>query len=108
MTPKMLALGSCPPSISVLMVPEQPCAEVMGWPWLSWPRMKRTSTFEQSMVPSSGSVTVTLNGISSPKENSCPSPGSSRFTLGAVLPTVTWTLAEPVRPVGSVAVTVAV
>ena len=37
-TPKMLALGSCSPSALVLMVPEQPVAEVMGWPWLSWPR----------------------------------------------------------------------
>ncbi len=90
------------------MVPVQPWAEVIGWPWLSCPRTKRTSILEQSIVPSSGSVTLTLNGISSPKVNSCPSPGSSRFTWGAVLPTVTWTLAEPVRPEGSFAVTVAV
>lgn len=90
------------------MVPEQPCSVVIGWPWLSWPSTKLTWTLEQSIAPSSGSVTVTLNGMSSPKLNSCPSPGSSRFTLGAVLPTVTWTLAEPVRPVGSLAVTVAV
>lgn len=108
MTPKMLAFGSCPPSTAVLIVPEHPLTVVMGWPWLSWPRTKRTSTLEQSIVPSSGSVTVTSNGISSPKLNSCPSPGSFSSTFGAVLPTVTWALAEAVRPVGSLAVTVAV
>ncbi len=60
------------------------------------------------MVPSSGSVTVTLKGTASPNSNSWPSDGRCISTTGAVLPTVTCTLAEPVRPVGSSAVTVAV
>lgn len=107
-TPKMLASSSWPPSALVWMVPVQPFAEVTGWPWLSWPRTKVTSTFEQSIAASSGSVTRTLNGMASPKLNSCPSLGSSRVTFGAVLPTTTCTLALPVRPLGSFAVSVAV
>ncbi len=67
MTPNMLALGSCSPSASVCRVPVQPVAEVCGCPWLSWPTMKFTFTLEQSIVPSSGSVTVTLNGMAAPK-----------------------------------------
>src|ERR671914_289044 len=69
--------------------------------------MKLTLTLAQSMVPSSGSVTFTLNGTASPKLNSCPSRGSSRVTFGAVLPTTICTLALPVRPLGSLAGTVA-
>ena len=40
------------------------------------------------MVPSSGSVTVTVNGIGSPKLNSCAVGGQLSVTVGAVLPTV--------------------
>ncbi|CAM5717973.1 hypothetical protein SHIRM173S_10061 [Streptomyces hirsutus] len=67
MTPKMLALGSCSPSARVCSVPVQPVVEVCGWPWLSCPTMNETFTLEQSTVPSSGSVTVTANGIAAPK-----------------------------------------
>ncbi len=107
-TPKMLAFGSCSPSASVRRVPEQPVAEVCGWPWLSCPTMKLTLTLEQSMVPSSGSVTVTSNGIASPKSWIAPSRGSLRATVGAVLPTVTRTEAVPDLPVESVTFSVAV
>ncbi len=65
-------------------------------------------TFVQSMVASSGSVTVIRNGTVSPKENSLPLPGVSMTTVGAVLPTVTVTLAVPVAPCGSRTVSVAV
>ena len=44
----------------------------------------------------------------SPKENSWPSAGACRVTVGAVLPTLTCTFAVPVSPVGSVTVSVAV
>ncbi len=64
--------------------------------------MYSTVTFEQSIVPSSGSVTVTLNGTWSPKPKTPPLAGVTSFTVGAVLPAVTTTLAAPVRPVGSV------
>lgn len=66
-TPKMLVFGSGSPSARVRRVPVQPVAEVCGWPWLSWPMTKVTFTREQSTAPSSGSVTVTLKGITAPK-----------------------------------------
>ncbi|CAM5564371.1 hypothetical protein SCYAM73S_00704 [Streptomyces cyaneofuscatus] len=54
-----------------------------------------------STVPSSGSLTVTVNGTESPKENRVPSAGVVRVTVGAVLPAVTTRLAVPVSPSGS-------
>ena len=45
-------------------------------------------TSEQLTVPSSGSVTVTLNGMSSPKSNVPPNTGVFTTTVGLVLPTV--------------------
>ncbi|RGC66058.1 hypothetical protein C5N14_25410 [Micromonospora sp. MW-13] len=65
-------------------------------------------TLAQSIVPSSGSVTVMLNGTVSPKEKSRPLPGLFTVTVGAVLPTVMVTLALPVAPCGSRTVSVAV
>jgi hypothetical protein len=64
--------------------------------------MYSTTTFEQSIVPSSGSVTVTWNGTVSPKPKKPPLTGASSFTAGSVLPAVTTTLAAPVNPVVSV------
>jgi hypothetical protein len=63
-------------------------------------------TPEQSIVPSSGSVTVTENGTVSPKLTSCPFAGEVIVTVGAVLPTPIWTFAVPVAPCGSVTVSV--
>ncbi|RPK85183.1 hypothetical protein EES45_02890 [Streptomyces sp. ADI97-07] len=83
-------------------------AEVCGWPWLSWPTMNVTLTLEQSIVPSSGSVTVTLKGTAAPGSMMAPSAGSSRRTVGAVLPTVTTTEAVAVFPVPSESVSSAV
>jgi hypothetical protein len=54
------------------------------------------------IAPSSGSLTVTEKGTVSPNENSAPSAGDVRFTVGAELPTVITRLAVPLRPVGSV------
>lgn len=67
-----------------------------------------TVTLEQSIGPSSGSVTVTLKGSLSPNLNRAPSAGTVIFTLGAVLPTTTRTEELPVFPSGSVTVSVAV
>ncbi len=64
-------------------------------------------TLEQSTDSSSGSVTSTLKETVSPNLKSVPSFGCWRVTVGAVLPTVTWTEAVPLRPDGSVAVSVA-
>ncbi len=84
------------------MTPSQPDARDNGWPWLSWPRMYSTVTLEQSISPSSGSVTVTVNGTRSPKPKNPPLTGVSSFTVGSVLPTVITTLALPDSPPGSV------
>ena len=65
-------------------------------------------TRAQSIVPSSGSVTVIWNGTVSPKENSWPLAGVLMVTVGAVLPTLICTLAVPVAPCGSRTVSVAV
>ena len=54
--------------------------------------------------PSSGSVTVTENGMFSPKANVPPSTGVVSVTVGDVLPTVIVVFAEPVFPLESVTV----
>ena len=59
-------------------------------------------------MPSSGSDTVIVYGTVSPKLNSVPLTGVFSVTVGAVLPTVITTLAVPVRPAGSVTVSVTV
>ena len=60
----MLALFSCPDSCSTWIVPSQPVLFTPGCTWAlppsSWKMPGETTTFEQSMFPSSGSVTVTL------------------------------------------------
>ena len=55
---------------SVWKTPEQPLMVSSAWPCVSWPSTKVTSTREQSIGPSSGSVTVTENAIRSPKAKS--------------------------------------
>lgn len=70
--------------------------------------MKLTLTLEQSIALSSGSVTVTLKGTAAPMSMMVPSVGSSRVTLGAVLPTVMITEAFAVFPVPSETVNSAV
>ena len=63
-----------------------------------------TCTSEQLTVPSSGSVTVTVNGMLSPKANVPPSTGVLTTTVGLVLPTVITVLVEFVLPDESVTV----
>ena len=67
-----------------------------------------TSTSAQLIAPSSGSVTVTANGMLSPKANVPPSTGTVSVTVGAVLPTVMVVFAEPTFPLESVTVSLAV
>ncbi len=57
-------------------------------------------------MPSSASVAVIRYGTASPKENTWPFCGSWMLTFGAVLPTVTVTLAVAVLPVLSRTVSV--
>ncbi len=65
-------------------------------------------TFAQSIVPSSGSVTVTVNFTWSPNSNRPPSGGRLIFTVGAVLPTTIGTFAVAVLPPSSFTVSTAV
>ena len=67
-----------------------------------------TCTSEQLTGPSSGSVTVTWNGIELPKAKVPPATGVVTTTIGAVFPAVITTLAAPVRPWLSVTVRTAV
>jgi hypothetical protein len=67
-----------------------------------------TWTRLQLIAPSSGSVTVTENGIVSPKAKSPPSTGTVMFTVGDVFPTVIVVFAEAVFPLESVTVSLAV
>src|SRR5690348_5042126 len=68
--------------------PVQPVEEASAWPWVSCPSMNVTWTSLQLIDESSGSVTVTLYWILSPKENRPPSSGAPTLTVGLVLPTV--------------------
>ena len=67
-----------------------------------------TSTSSQSIPPSSGSVTVTTNGMLSPNANSPPSTGTLTVTVGEVLPAVIVVFADAVLPLESVTVSLAV
>ena len=67
-----------------------------------------TVTRLQSIVPSSGRVTVTVYGMFCPKSKKSPSTGVVIVTVGAVLPTVMTVLLESVLPVESVTVSRAV
>ncbi|GIV62328.1 MAG: hypothetical protein KatS3mg044_1194 [Rhodothermaceae bacterium] len=57
-----------------------------------------------AVVPSSASVTCTLNGMVAPQLKMPPATGASMVTSGRVLPAVMVTVAEPLRPVASVTV----
>ena len=63
-----------------------------------------TVTRLQSIVPSSGSVTWTVYGISSPQSKMPPWIGTVSSTTGRVLPTLMTTVDVPALPVESVAV----
>ena len=65
-------------------------------------------TFEQSIVPSSGSVTVTAKFTLSPKEKRPPAGGAVIVNDGMVLPEVMVTLAVPLAPAVFVTVNTAV
>ena len=82
----------------------QPVAVASAWPCVSWPSTNVTSTSAQSIAPSSGSVTVTVNGMLSPNANVPSSTGMSTSTVGAVLPTVIVVFAEPTLPLESMTV----
>src|SRR5918995_1938502 len=102
-------LFSWPDSEGAVNVPEQPLSPRPGCTWAlppsSWKMPTLTVTFWQSIgVPSSGSVTVTLYGISSPHSKKPPWTGTVRSTSGRVLPAVTTTVDVPDLPVVSVAV----
>ena len=101
MTPKTLPPCDTP-SASVGRTPEQPVVVASAWPWVSWPRTNVTCTSAQLIGPSSGSVTVTVNGMLSPKANVPPSTGTVMFTVGAVLPTVMVVFADPTLPLESI------
>src|SRR4051812_48587133 len=75
-------------SAFVCSTPEQPVVPSSACPCVSCPSTNVTWTSEQLTVPSSGSVTVTVNGMLSPKANVPPSTGVFTTTVGLVLPTV--------------------
>jgi hypothetical protein len=85
-------------SASVWSEPLQPVLLSSAWPCVSCPSTNVTCTSSQSTTPSSGSVTVTTNGIVSPNENSPPSIGRFTITVGEVLPTVMIVLTEAWSP----------
>ena len=62
------------------------------------------TTCEQSIAPSSGSETVTVYGMLSPKANRPPSTGVLTVTVGEVLPAVI--LVDALRDLPHEAVTV--
>ena len=59
----------------------------------------------QSIVPSSGSTTLILNGIGSPNSENVPSIGVSKLTVGRVLPATIERLPTAEAPCASVTVT---
>ena len=69
---------------------------------------ERHLTSLQLIDASSGSVTVTVYGILSPKANMPPSTGASTSTVGAVLPAVMIVLVEVFLPEESITVSTAV
>ena len=92
---------------SVGRTPLQPLTVASACPCESWASTNVTATSAQLIAPSSGSVTVTVNGMLSPKANVPPSVGTLTVTVGAVLPTVIVVLAEPLMPFESVTVSLA-
>src|SRR3954452_12273868 len=107
MTPKTLPPWLTSPG-SVLSTPEQPVLLCSAWPCVSWPSTNVTTTLLQLTVPSSGSVTVTVYGMLSPKLNVPPSTGVLTTTVGEVLPAVIFRLADALRFDESVTVSTAV
>ena len=93
---------------SVWSTPEQPFRLSSPWPCVSCTSTNVTSTREQSTGPSSGSVTVTENGMSWPNSKKSPSSGVSIVIVGEVLPTVITVVLESVFPLESVTVSRAV
>ncbi len=100
----MFAFASWPASDSVSNVPSQPCLAPRPWACSSWPSWMLSVTLAQSIVPSSGSVTVILYGTVSPKSANWPSSGMSIVTVGRVLPATTTSVSTPVMPAWSVTV----
>src|SRR3954454_3138422 len=87
MTPNTLPPCDTSPA-SVCRNPVQPVELCSAWPCVSWPSTNVTVTSLQLIDGSSGSVTVTLYWILSPKENRPPSIGPVTVTVGRVLPAV--------------------
>ena len=86
----------------------QPVVLCSAWPCVSWPSTNVTLTSLQLIDGSSGSVTVTLYWIMSPKENRPPSSGASTTTVGLVLPAVMTVLVDVCSPEESITVRTAV
>ena len=76
----------------------QPLELCSAWPCVSWPSTNVTWMSLQLIDGSSGSVTVTLYWIVSPKENRPPSSGAVTVTVGLVLPAVMTVLVEVFLP----------
>ena len=87
--------------------PAHPFTVVSAWPCESCASTNVTSTRRQSIPPSSGSVTVTVNGMFSPKANRPPSTGRLTVTVGEVLPAVIVVFADVLLPLESVTVSLA-
>ena len=89
-------------------MPEQPVLSTPGCTWAlppsSWKTPTLTVTRLQSIVASSGSVTVTVYGISSPQSKMPPWTGTVSSTVGRVLPALMTIVEVPDLPVESVAV----
>ena len=105
-TSAITAFFSWPESAGASKVPSQPFWVAPGCTWAlppsSWKIPADTSTREHSIVPSSGSVTVTRKAISSPQPWIPPCSGISSFTVGRVFPAVTTSVELPDLPVVSV------
>ena len=67
-----------------------------------------TVTWLQSIAPSSGSLPVTVNGMSSPQLKKSPSSGVLIVNVGAVFPTVMVVVFVSVLPDESVTVSLTV
>ncbi len=104
----MLSFSLCPEESVVCTSAVHPWYWSSGCPCSSWPRMAWTVTCEQSIVPSSGSLTVTAKFTLSPQSNNPPPGGAVMVRVGAVLPEVMVTLAVPVAPAEFVTVSTAV
>jgi hypothetical protein len=102
----MTAFFSCPESAGASNVPSQPFSLTPGCTWAlppsSWKIPGATSTREQSIGSSSGSVTFTRKSMPSPQPWMPPCSGISMSTVGRVLPAVITSVDVPDLPVVSV------